>query len=331
MTWKTSALLSWRMGQRGGKKITWIRNKVSSPWLFSRLDNWSWCEQMLDWIIFLFIALTHVHTHTCSKWCTFTYHAGSQGPTDSKRRLYAISPTLDLSRVYPLPFALWAGDGHQCVYEAGINMNEWSATLVLQYMQCFNCFWHRPRTLPTPPYALSNTHIHTYIGQSAPGALWVTVGWRLTFSCDCEEKMKEWPFWSGSAWLVEVLSVGGVRGVRGGDCCWLGLLSVLEFLIKAVSFLNTEFTWGHHVLQHRHASKIQLSSSTRVINFPNNSMPTKQLASPLRIRAVWYFLSNAPFGTWYSVICHKAHFQMLFTSYHAWESLVDKLGLKLES
>lgn len=73
-----------------------LRAKVLR-WIFSRLDNWSWCEQMLDWIIFLFCYTLHSHkstrTHTLSLTYPYAYYTGYPGPTHSNWHLCAISAT----------------------------------------------------------------------------------------------------------------------------------------------------------------------------------------------------------------------------------------------
>lgn len=42
-------------GPREKKK----NSKKTYPWMFSQLDNWTWCEQMLDSIFFLFLTVFH--------------------------------------------------------------------------------------------------------------------------------------------------------------------------------------------------------------------------------------------------------------------------------
>lgn len=69
VAWKTSILsLDWMWGTNERENV---------PWIFSQLDNWTWCKQMLDWIICLFLIFSasytshshkcaHTHTHLCA-------------------------------------------------------------------------------------------------------------------------------------------------------------------------------------------------------------------------------------------------------------------------
>lgn len=103
VAWKTSLLLFEGMWETNEREIP----RKNLPWIFSRLDNWTWCEQMLDWIICLFLIFsasytshshkcTHTHTRTYTHAHRYAYYTGYPQPTHSNWRLCAISATLVL-------------------------------------------------------------------------------------------------------------------------------------------------------------------------------------------------------------------------------------------